>query len=132
MVYIDFWFIVELLKFWVFMHFLCWNLSFSPVLMQHDLFCCFILFFYHFFFLFIFFIFFFQFFYSYSLLLFYILFCQKKKKQEKKTTILAIKHDRKNIFIWKKQNKCSFSRIKHDQIFKRKTFFRPPPPAWRN
>ena len=36
MIYIDFWSIFELLKFWVFMHFLCWNLSFSPVLTQHE------------------------------------------------------------------------------------------------
>ena len=36
MIYIDFLSIFELLKFWVFMHFLCCNLSFSPVLTQHD------------------------------------------------------------------------------------------------
>ena len=41
MIYIDFWSIFELSKFWVFMHFLCWNLSFSPVLTQHGMFFAF-------------------------------------------------------------------------------------------
>ena len=35
MIYIDFWSIFELVKIWIFLHFLCWNLSFSPVLKQH-------------------------------------------------------------------------------------------------
>ena len=36
MIYIDFWSIFELVKIWIFLHFLCWNLSFSPVLKQHE------------------------------------------------------------------------------------------------
>ena len=33
------------------------------------------------------------------------------------------KNEKKNVLTWKKQKQCSFSRIKHDQIFEKKNCF---------